>query len=52
MFSDKEFEHTFSPTTFYVWSLLLKTLCYIREHAKSSLACKKVLSGFATCYAL
>jgi len=37
MLSDKQPEHSFTPTTFQVWSLKLKRLCYVREHAKSSL---------------
>ena len=57
MLSDKQSEHSFSPTTFLVWSLLLKTLCCIRERAKSSLIlsecfCYQFCLSSSQCFAM
>jgi len=57
MLSDKQSEHSFNPTTFYVWSLLLKPLCCIREHAKSSLIlsecfCYQLCLTSSQCFAM
>jgi len=49
--------HGFNPTTFYVWSLQLKTLCYIGENAKSYLAlsecfCYQLCLSSSQCFAM